>query len=105
MFKVVVTDGFGASSTMDRLPINRNAPSELHVTKAIFDVLSECARASAKFPAFSSRHEAAAVLLEEVDEFWDAIKKNDHSGAVAEAVQVAAMALRYLIELRGPLDE
>lgn len=43
-----------------------------------------------------SRHEFYAVLLEEVDELWDAIKANESDDRVlAELVQVAAMCFRY----------
>jgi NTP pyrophosphatase (non-canonical NTP hydrolase) len=60
-------------------------------------ILGELDRAYAKHGAEPwSRHEFYAVLLEEVDELWDAIKAdetNDH--VIAEAVQVAAMCFRY----------
>ena len=46
-----------------------------------------------KFKPFNSSHEGFAVLKEEVDELWDAIKSNDLSAAQKEAIQVAAMAL------------
>lgn len=42
------------------------------------------------------RHEFYAILLEEVDELWDAIKADADPGDVAaELVQVAAMCFRY----------
>ena len=67
-------------------------------------VREELARAQAKHRAFASGHEAYAVIREELDELWDAIKTQksyDRYGgsAGAEAVQVAAMALRFLVEL------
>lgn len=43
------------------------------------------------------RHEFYAILLEEVDELWDAIKADDDSEELfGEAIQVAAMVMRYL---------
>lgn len=61
----------------------------------------ELERAIAKFPApFGNAHEGYAVLLEEVDEAWDAIKKNDIIHARKEMVQVAAMAIRFLLEVK-----
>lgn len=43
------------------------------------------------------RHEFYGILLEEVDELWDAIKADEPLNRVAEeAVQVAAMVIRYL---------
>lgn len=42
------------------------------------------------------RHEFYAILKEEVDELWDAIKSDAPQQEVeAELVQVAAMCLRY----------
>jgi hypothetical protein len=44
-----------------------------------------------------SRHEFYAILKEEVDELWDAIKADEPLDRVrAEAIQVAAMPVRYL---------
>lgn len=72
-------------------------------TSDIFDEIArelECARE--KFPAFHSAHEGYAVLLEEVDELWQEIKVKralDYPQAErmrAEAIQVAAMAVRFI---------
>lgn len=42
------------------------------------------------------RHEFWGVLMEEVDEVWEAIKNDDPTEALLhEVVQVAAMCLRY----------
>ena len=68
---------------------------------AITLVKDELDRVQTKHPPIASCHEGYAVLLEEVDELWDEIKGGQgakHRG-VSEAVQVAAMALRYLIDL------
>jgi NTP pyrophosphatase (non-canonical NTP hydrolase) len=44
-----------------------------------------------------SRHEFYAVLLEEVDELWEAIKKDQPQVDVtSEAIQIAAVVIRYL---------
>ena len=44
-----------------------------------------------------SRHEFYAILLEEVDELWDAIKLDLTEEEVkSEALQVAAMCIRFL---------
>lgn len=58
----------------------------------------ELTRASEKFGAFASPHEGYAVLLEEVDELWAEVKKGDRKRMKEEAVQVAAMALRFLVD-------
>lgn len=46
-----------------------------------------------------SAHEGYAVILEELDEMWDAIKCNDLEHARKEAVQVGAMVLAFLLEV------
>ena len=71
---------------------------------ALLKAGDELLKASAKFGPFASAHEGFAVLLEEVDELWDAVKiKQSDPTRVdkmrAEAIQVAAMALRFLVDL------
>lgn len=65
------------------------------------EIAQEWARACYKFPGFNSGHEGYAVLKEEVDELWDAVKAKDMSQARKEAIQVGAMALRFLMDLEA----
>lgn len=53
-----------------------------------------------KFGPFNSAHEGYAVIKEELDELWDEVKdKNSTGEALAEeAIQVGAMAARFLID-------
>lgn len=67
--------------------------------KALDIVNQELSKAINRFPAMRSPHEAYAIILEEMDELWDAIKKNDFIHAREEAKQVAAMAVRYLMDV------
>lgn len=60
------------------------------------EVLDELARAEAKFGAFHSGHEGFAVLLEEVDELKYEVFHGTRERQREEAIQVAAMALRYI---------
>lgn len=62
-------------------------------------VVDELERASDKFGAFSGPHDGYAVILEELNEAWDEIKKNNSSEAWREMVQVAAMAMRFIYDL------
>lgn len=62
------------------------------------EIDSELFRACHVFQAFKSDHEGYAVILEELDELWDAVKANDAKHARAEAVQVAAMAIRFILD-------
>ena len=61
----------------------------------------ELRNAQAKFAPFNSPHEGKAVIEEELDELWDLVKANNGADAEAfwEAIQVAAMALRYAYDL------
>jgi NTP pyrophosphatase (non-canonical NTP hydrolase) len=66
-------------------------------------VLREIRRAKLKHPGdFRTPHEGYAVMLEEVDELWDEIKKQGGGKDLAahkEAMQTAAMAIRYMVEI------
>lgn len=46
-------------------------------------------------------HEGWAILREEVDELWDLVKADQGRSpeAQTEAVQIAAMAIRYILEV------
>jgi hypothetical protein len=68
-------------------------------TGAVAEVVEELARASEKFGSFNSAHEGFAILKEEVDELWTEVKKNNPnhiSRMRSEAIQVGAMALRFV---------
>ncbi len=76
------------------------------------EVLLEYNRATDMYDKLNSPHEGFAVLAEEVDELWDEVKSNPRKDPAAtseadgimrrkarmreEAIQVAAMALRFL---------
>lgn len=67
------------------------------------DIIKELNAARMSFPNFHSYHEGYAVLKEEVDELWDAIKAKDFdpNQIKKEGIQVAAMALRFLTDCCG----
>lgn len=69
----------------------------------ISDTLVERYSARKNWPSFNSAHEGFAVLLEEVDELkahvWTNQKRRDLASMRKEAIQVAAMALRFSIEV------
>ena len=67
---------------------------------------AEYIRATGKFGAFASTHEGWAVIREELDELWDAIKANaDTHELRKEAIQVGAMALRFLTDAAAKFTE
>lgn len=69
-------------------------------------VMVELGGATVTFPPMVSAHEGFAILKEEVDELWDAVRMKQYDpkrpdAIRAEAVQVAAMALRFLHDVCG----
>ena len=58
---------------------------------------------------FSSLHEAHSVLLEEVEEFWDEVKKKadkrDYSNMLKELVQIATLCQRTAEDLLKVVGE
>lgn len=79
---------------------NGEPPMTDRIANAVADITAEAEQAMTRWPPFNSAHEGYAVLLEEVDELWDDIKANQVERSIAEAIQVGAMALRYVVEMR-----
>lgn len=79
------------------------------VTKAdlvkafLCNVEVEAEHAMSKYPPFNSAHEGYAVLLEEVDELWQEVKRKqserDSDALMCECIQVAAMAARFAADI------
>lgn len=69
-------------------------------SQALEDVYYEIRKAKAKHPGnYHSAHHGYAILLEEVDETWDEVKRDDLEKAKKEITQVAAVAARFIAEL------
>jgi NTP pyrophosphatase (non-canonical NTP hydrolase) len=71
--------------------------------EALKQIEEEFFRASDLYPDLHSNHEAYAVIKEEVDELWDAIKESKgtrgNNQIRHELIQVGAMVVRYLNNL------
>lgn len=67
--------------------------------QALDEVAIELMRAQARFAPFASAHEGLAVIREEYLELEREIFHGEGEKARAEAVQLAAMATRYLIDI------
>jgi len=71
-----------------------------HIVNAIYQ---EYLKASRSNPPFNSAHEGWAVIMEEVDELWEEVRKKKANRSVAhmkkEAKQIAAMGLRFIIDI------
>ena len=63
------------------------------------DVDKEFCDATEEYLPFNSAHEGWAVLKEEVDELWEEVRakqgERDPEALYHEAIQVAAMAIRF----------
>lgn len=103
-------DGSGdwaCHSDLDVTPVHRGkcwkkyqAQKYVAVPSAAKDAVDELVSAQVKFGPFASTHEGYAVILEELDELWGEIKRNGSRERMrAEAIQVAAMAMRFVEDL------
>jgi hypothetical protein len=88
---------------LTRILIQAIVDSEEKKATVAIEVMDELFRATDKFGSFNSAHEGYAVLAEEVDELWDEVKKNSKTRSKdlmrAEAIQVAAMAMRFVLDV------
>lgn len=72
------------------------------------EVIHELTMARSRFADMQSAHEGAAVIQEEYEELWDAVKAHKVIGRTSklrsddafkmrkEAIQIAAMAIRFI---------
>ena len=72
------------------------------VDAVLAEVRAEVERAVRKHRPMRSPHEGYAVIKEELDELWDEIKgdRGRELSALEEAMQVAAMGVRHITDLR-----
>jgi len=96
-------DDLGLRPTVQKL---EDGWGEVRVEENIELIVEEYLRAIDKFKPFNSHHEGYAVIKEELDELWDVIKNKKNYSTLEElrealreeATQVAAMALRFLVD-------
>jgi hypothetical protein len=84
------------STILDRIEL------EDAIDLALADVKNELMSAMTKHGGMISPHDGYAVILEELDELWDEVKKKGggrDEAAAKEAMQTAAMAVRYLLDV------
>jgi len=84
--------------------------SEEYNTNLAFEVVrTTLAEAVEEHGPFRSRHEAYGVLAEEFEEFksaifWGIDQHGEPSHPVDEAIQIAAVAIRFIVEEMGLPD-
>ncbi len=74
-----------------------------HFYQIELDMENELRSSMDKYPLFNSAHEGYAVILEELDELWDELKKRkpDREKMRAEAIQVGAMAMMFIASMEN----
>lgn len=77
--------------------------NEIVIDTTIGLIRDELCRAMELWSPMQSAHEGYAVILEELEELWEHVKKNQNKRDIAamrtEAVHVAAMAARFIADL------
>jgi hypothetical protein len=75
----------------------------MKLTDALSQIKSEYLNASSHFPPMKSPHEGLSIIEEEFEELKAEVFKQHHVRTIAdmqkEAKQVAAMALRFMVDL------
>lgn len=78
-------------------------PCLIPLDDALYQLRRELERAREQFAAYNSAHEAYAVILEELEEFWAWVKvkreARDREAMRAELIQIAATAIRAVEDL------
>ena len=86
---------------MKKLPVMQF--NESTIANVLREVHFELESARKKFKPFNSSHEGYAVIKEEFEELWDEVKHNKLPDTLSrqrkEAVQLAAMAVRFVLDV------
>ena len=81
-------------------------PEGLLAADLLNEVRDELLAARERYGPMHSAHEGFAVILEELDELkaevWKSPTKRDWAAMRAEAVQLAAMSVRFLMDVCEP---
>ena len=77
----------------------QRTPSTLNLAEVRDLVFDELGAATAKFGSFASAHEGIAVIEEEFLELREAVFWGKQGNKRTEAIQLAAMAIRFLMDV------
>jgi NTP pyrophosphatase (non-canonical NTP hydrolase) len=79
-----------------------STPQITQLGTACFMAKQRADAAESKYGPIASTHEAMGVALEEWDEFREAIRSNDIPAAQSEALDLAAVLLRFASQTEWP---
>lgn len=87
---------------MPKLSVTERLQLASELYDIALEVRDEVVRAIEKHGHFASPHEAHSIIEEEFEELWDEIKadRGYQQSAMDEALQVAAMAVKYIHAFR-----
>lgn len=73
------------------------------IDAGLAELRAELYKAMTKHPGMHSAHEGHSVIREELEELWDHVRADTGKSADArkEAMQIAAMGLRYALDVCG----
>jgi len=75
----------------------------INIDKELKLLSAELNKAVKKYGPFNSAHEGYAVILEEIDELWEEVRKKrskrSKKNMAAECRQIASMAIRFIMDL------
>jgi len=82
-------------------PKIKKAEALRRLDKVLADVRAEVERAINMHGGLASAHEGHSVIREELEELWDEVKadRGYQQSAMTEALQTAAMGVKYIIYL------
>jgi hypothetical protein len=77
------------------------------IDRGLAKLKGELLAAMSKHRGMASPHEGHSVIREELEELWEHVRADtgDTDEARKEAMQVAAMGLRYALDLCAPFDD
>lgn len=88
---------------MDINIFTENEIPEGPLSSILEEIVREYISASIKHGSFNSVHEGYAVLLEEIDELWDEVRKQSKDRNIEnirrECIQIATMAIRFIKDI------
>lgn len=99
-------DDFERMATREALVTRIDAGLFTRIDAGLFMLRAELLKAMQKHKGMNSPHEGWSVIFEELEELREHVRADTGDGVAArkEAMQVAAMGLRYALDLCGDAE-